>query len=134
MTELQELTVLNTKKAFSSFSVNDIPSAKDFYGKVLGLEVSSGPEGTLVVPLSGDTKALMYPKPNHEPATFTVLNFPVESVEKAVEDLSRRGVQFEVYNEPSLRTDARGISRGNGPTIAWFKDPAGNILSVVEAA
>jgi predicted enzyme related to lactoylglutathione lyase len=126
--------MLNTKKAFSSFSVNDIPRAKEFYGKTLGLELSSGPEGTLVVPLSGDTKALMYPKPNHEPATFTVLNFPVESVEKAVEELSRRGVRVEVYNEPSLKTDARGISRGNGPTIAWFKDPAGNILSVVEAA
>jgi predicted enzyme related to lactoylglutathione lyase len=126
--------MLNTKKAFSSFSVNDIPRAKEFYGKTLGLEVSSAPEGTLVVPLSGDTKALMYPKPDHEPATFTVLNFPVESVEKAVEELSRRGVRFEVYNEPSLKTDARGISRGNGPTIAWFKDPAGNILSVVEAA
>jgi catechol 2,3-dioxygenase-like lactoylglutathione lyase family enzyme len=126
--------MLNTKKAFSSFSVNDIPKAKEFYGKTLGLDLSSGPEGTLVVPLSGDTKALMYPKPNHEPATFTVLNFPVESVEKAVEELSRRGVRFEVSNEPSLKTDARGISRGNGPTIAWFKDPAGNILSVVEAA
>ncbi|MGA3227640.1 MAG: VOC family protein [Acidobacteriaceae bacterium] len=126
--------MLNTKKAFSSFSVNDIPKAKEFYCKTLGLDLSSGPEGTLVVPLSGDTKALMYPKPNHEPATFTVLNFPVESVEEAVEELSRRGVRFEVYNEPSLKTDARGISRGNGPTIAWFKDPAGNILSVVEAA
>jgi predicted enzyme related to lactoylglutathione lyase len=126
--------MLNTKKAFSSFSVNDIPKAKEFYGKTLGLDLSSGPEGTLVVPLSGDTKALMYPKPNHEPATFTVLNFPVESVEEAVEELSRRGVRFEVYNEPSLKTDARGISRGNGPTIAWFKDPAGTILSVVEAA
>jgi catechol 2,3-dioxygenase-like lactoylglutathione lyase family enzyme len=126
--------MLNTKKAFSSFSVNDISKAEEFYGRTLGLPLSSGPEGTLVVPLSGDAKALMYPKPDHEPATFTVLNFPVESVEKAVEDLSRRGVRFEIYNEPNLKTDARGISRGNGPTIAWFKDPAGNILSVVEAA
>jgi len=126
--------MLDTSKAFSSFSVNDIEKAKEFYGKTLGLQVSGGPEGTLVVPLSGDTKALMYPKPNHQAATFTVLNFPVESVDKAVEDLSRRGVRFEVYNEPNLKTDARGISRGNGPTIAWFKDPAGNILSVLEAA
>ena len=77
-----------------------------------------GPEGTLVVPLSGGTKALMYPKPNHQPATFTVLNFPVDSVEKAVDELSQRGVRFEIYNEPNLKTDARGISRGNGPTIA----------------
>jgi predicted enzyme related to lactoylglutathione lyase len=126
--------VLNTNKAFSSFSVNDIQKAKKFYGKTLGLEVSSGPEGTLVVPLSGDAKALMYPKANHQPASFTVLNFPVESVETAVDELSRRGVRFEVYNEPNLKTDARGISRGHGPTIAWFKDPAGNILSVLEAA
>jgi catechol 2,3-dioxygenase-like lactoylglutathione lyase family enzyme len=127
-------SMLNVKKAFSSFLVNDIQKAREFYGKTLGLELSSGPEGTLVVPLSGGTKALMYPKPNHRPATFTVLNFPVDSVEKAVDELSQRGVRFEVYNEPYLKTDARGISRGNGPTIAWFKDPAGNILSVLEAA
>jgi catechol 2,3-dioxygenase-like lactoylglutathione lyase family enzyme len=126
--------MLNPKQAFSSFSVNDIEKAREFYGKTLGLEVSSGPEGTLVVPLSGGTKALMYPKPNHKPATFTVLNFPVESVDKAVEELSQRGVRFEVYNDPNLKTDGRGIMRGNGPTIAWFKDPAGNILSVLEAA
>ena len=126
--------MLNTNKAFSSFSVNDIQKAREFYGKTLGLELSSGPEGTLVVPLSGGTKALMYPKSNHQPATFTVLNFPIDSVEKAVDELSQRGVRFEVYNEPNLKTDARGISRGSGPTIAWFKDPAGNILSVLEAA
>ena len=107
--------------------MNDIQKAREFYGKTLGLELSSGPEGTLVVPLSGGTKALMYPKPNHQPATFTVLNFPVESVEKAVDELSQRGVRFEVYNEPNLKTDAHGISRGNGPTIAWFKDPAGKL-------
>jgi hypothetical protein len=75
----------------------------------------------------------MYPKPNHQPASFTVLNFPVDSVDKAVDELSQRGVRFEVYDEPGLKTDGRGISRGNGPTIAWFKDPAGNILSVLEA-
>jgi catechol 2,3-dioxygenase-like lactoylglutathione lyase family enzyme len=126
--------MLNTNKAFSSFSVNDIQKAKEFYSKTLGLQVAGGPEGILVVPLSGGTKALMYPKSNHQPATFTVLNFPVDSVEKAVDELSQRGVRFEIYNEPSLKTDARGISRGNGPTIAWFKDPAGNILSVLEAA
>jgi catechol 2,3-dioxygenase-like lactoylglutathione lyase family enzyme len=126
--------MLNTSKAFSSFSVNDIPKARDFYGNTLGLEVSRGSEGTLVVPLSGGATALMYPKPNHQPATFTVLNFPVDSVEKAVDELSKRGVRFEIYNEPNLKTDARGISRGNGPTIAWFKDPAGNILSVLEVA
>jgi predicted enzyme related to lactoylglutathione lyase len=126
--------MLNTGKAFSSFSVNDIAKAKDFYGKTLGLEVSSGPEGTLVLELNNSAKAMMYPKPNHQPATFTVLNFPVDNVDQAVDDLSKRGVRFEIYNEPNLKTDQRGISRGNGPTIAWFKDPAGNILSVLEAA
>jgi catechol 2,3-dioxygenase-like lactoylglutathione lyase family enzyme len=124
--------MLDIKKAFSSFSVDDIQKAKEFYSGTLGLEVTSGPEGTLVVPLSGSTKALLYPKPNHRPATFTVLNFPVESVEKAVDELTRRGVRFEIYNEPNLKTDTQGISRGRGPTIAWFKDPAGNILSVLE--
>jgi catechol 2,3-dioxygenase-like lactoylglutathione lyase family enzyme len=126
--------MLNANNAFSSFSVNDIQKAREFYGKTLGIEVNPGPEGTLVLHLAGSNKALMYPKQNHKPATFTVLNFPVENVEKAVDELSGRGVQFETYNEPNLKTDARGISRGNGPTIAWFKDPAGNILSVLEAA
>ena len=124
--------MLNANQAFSSFSVDNIRKAQEFYGKTLGLELARGPEGTLVVPLSGGAKALMYPKPNHQPATFTVLNFPVDSVEEAVEELSQRGVRFEIYDEPNLKTDAQGISRGNGPTIAWFKDPAGNILSVLE--
>jgi len=123
--------MLNAKKALSSFSVDNIQKAKDFYGKTLGLELSAGPKGTLVL---SEAKTLIYPKPNHEPATFTVLNFPVDDVEKTVDELSKRGVRFEVYNESNLKTDARGISRGNGPTIAWFKDPAGNILSVLEAA
>jgi predicted enzyme related to lactoylglutathione lyase len=126
--------MLNPSKAFSSFSVNDIQKAKEFYGKTLGVELSSGPEGTVELKLAGGAKALMYPKPNHQPATFTVLNFPVPSVEKAVDELNQRGVRFEVYNESNLKTDQRGISRGNGPTIAWFKDPAGNILSILEAA
>jgi predicted enzyme related to lactoylglutathione lyase len=126
--------MLNPSKAFSSFSVNDIQKAKEFYGETLGIELSGGPEGKLVLTVAGATKALMYPKPNHQPATFTVLNFPVDSVETTVDELSKRGVRFEVYNEPNLKTDGRGISRGNGPTIAWFKDPAGNILSVLEAA
>ena len=90
-------------KVLSSFSVNDIQKAKDFYGKTLGLEVSAGPEGTLVL---RKAKTLIYPKPNHQPATFTVLNFPVDNVEKAVDELSKRGVRFEVYNEPNLKTDA----------------------------
>jgi catechol 2,3-dioxygenase-like lactoylglutathione lyase family enzyme len=123
--------MLNAKKALGSFSVDDIQKAKDFYGKTLGLQLAAGPEGTLIL---SEAKTLIYPKPNHEPATFTVLNFLVDNVEKAADELTKRGVQFEVYNEPNVKTDARGISRGNGPTIAWFKDPAGNILSVLEAA
>lgn len=126
--------MLKSSKAISSFSVNDILKAKEFYGNTLGLDVSNGPEGTLVLNLGGGTRTILYPKPNHEPATFTVLNFPVDSVEKAVEELGELGVRFEVYNEQNLKTDSRGISRGNGPTIAWFKDPSGNILSVLEAA
>ena len=124
--------MLKTNNAFSSFSVNDIAKAKEFYGQTLGLEISGGPEDTLVLNLPGGTKTLMYPKPNHQAATFTVLNFPVQNVEKAVDDLTKRGVHFETYNEPNLKTDQRGIFRGGGPVIAWFKDPAGNILSVLE--
>src|ERR1700745_3855368 len=105
--------MLNPNKAFSSFSVNDIQKAREFYGKTLGVEVSSGPDAAL---FPAGAKALRTPKPNHHPATFTVLNFPVDSVEKTVDELNQRGVQFEVYNEPNLKTDARGISRGNGRT------------------
>ena len=123
--------MLDENRAISSFSVNDTRKAKEFYGKTLGLDVSAGPEGTLVL---SKAKTLIYPKPNHQPATFTVLNFPVDNVEKAVDELNKRGVRFEIYNEANLKTDPRGIARGNGPTIAWFKDPAGNILSVLEAA
>jgi predicted enzyme related to lactoylglutathione lyase len=118
-------------QAFSSFSANDIPKAKEFYGGTLGLEASES-QGLLTLKLAGGNMVMIYPKPNHTPATFTVLNFPVESVDKAVNELTSRGVHFEIYNEPNLKTDARGILRGNGPVIAWFKDPAGNILSVLE--
>jgi catechol 2,3-dioxygenase-like lactoylglutathione lyase family enzyme len=124
--------MLNPSRAFASYSVNDIAKAKDFYGKTLGLNSSGGPEGTLVLNLSNGTRVLMYPKPNHQPATFTVLNFPVPSVDSAVEELTQKGVRFEKYNSPDLKTDEKGIMRGNGPVIAWFKDPAGNILSVLE--
>jgi len=124
--------LLKQGKAFSSFSVNDVPKAKDFYGKTLGLDVSES-NGLLRLHLGPGNEALAYPKPNHAPATFTILNFPVESVEQAVDELSQRGVRFEHYNERDVQTDAKGISRGSGPVIAWFKDPAGNILSVVEA-
>jgi predicted enzyme related to lactoylglutathione lyase len=123
--------MLEKSKAFSGFSANDIQRAKEFYGRTLGLEVSES-HGLLNLRLAGGTTVLIYPKPNHVPATFTVLNFPVDSVDKAVDELTKRGVRFQIYNEPDLKTDERGIFRGGGPVIAWFKDPAGNILSVLE--
>jgi predicted enzyme related to lactoylglutathione lyase len=123
--------MLKESKAFSSFSVDDIDKAKDFYGGTLGLEISSGPEGTLMMHFADGASVLMYPKPNHSPATFTVLNFPVENVDEAVEGLTKRGVRFESYDEP-IKTDEKGIYSGAGPKIAWFKDPAGNTLSVLE--
>ena len=126
--------MLEKSKAFNSFSVNDTKKAKEFYSRTLGLEVSES-DGMLDLHLSGGGNVLIYPKPNHTPASFTVLNFPVDSVDKTVDELTRRGVHFEIYNEPNLKTGTKGISRGNGgPTIAWFKDPAGNILSVLEAS
>jgi catechol 2,3-dioxygenase-like lactoylglutathione lyase family enzyme len=118
-------------KAFSSFSVNDIQKAKEFYGGTLGLEVLES-DGMLTLHIAGGTNLLVYPKPNHTPATFTILNFPVDNVEDAVEELTKRGVRFEIYDMDELKTDEKGIFRGEGPKIAWFKDPAGNILSVLE--
>jgi catechol 2,3-dioxygenase-like lactoylglutathione lyase family enzyme len=118
-------------KAFSGFSVNDAQKAKEFYGQTLGLEVSES-YGLLRLHIAGGTTILMYPKENHTPATFTILNFPVPNIEQAVDELVRRGVRFESYNDGGLVTDERGIFRGGGPKIAWFKDPAGNLLSVLE--
>ena len=124
--------MLRDSPAFSGFSVDDLQKAKDFYGRTLGLEVTDEPMGLIALNLAGGAKVLVYPKPNHAPATFTILNFPVPSVDKAVDALGKRGVRFEVYDAADLKTDAKGIMRGNGPTIAWFRDPAGNILSVLE--
>lgn len=123
--------MLKESKAFSGFSVDDTGKAREFYGRTLGLAVSES-HGMLTLHLAGGTSVLIYPKQNHAPATFTVLNFPVDDVDEAVDDLTRRGVRFETYDEPGLKTDERGIFRGGGPTIAWFRDPAGNILSVLE--
>ena len=121
--------MLETNKAFSSFSVNDLEKAKQFYGQTLGLKVKESPEGLELHP--GQQSIFIYPKPNHEPATFTVLNFQVNNIDAVVDDLKQKGVNFEHY-EGEIKTDTKGIHRDNGPTIAWFKDPAGNILSVVE--
>jgi predicted enzyme related to lactoylglutathione lyase len=120
--------------AFSGFSVDNVQKAKKFYGQTLGLEVAEVPEmeDLLELHLGGGGTVMIYPKPDHKPATFTILNFPVDDVEKAVDELTQRGVRFEHY-EGDIKTDKKGISRGNGgPSIAWFKDPAGNILSVLE--
>ena len=125
--------MLGDSKAFSGFSVNDIEKAKEFYSRTLGLKVSET-NGLLTLHLAGGSNVLIYPKPNHTPATFTVLNFPVDDMDQAVDELTKRGVRFEIYDLPDIKTDKKGIMRGNGPSIAWFKDPAGNILSVIETS
>lgn len=126
--------MLTQSHAFSGFSVDNIPRAREFYEQTLGLDVSES-DGMLTLHLAGGNAVLVYPKPTHTPATFTVLNFPVESVEAEVDELTKRGVRFERYDQPELKTDSKGISRGGGgPVIAWFKDPAGNIFSVLEEA
>ena len=121
--------MFTAKEAFASFSVNDLQSAKEFYTQKLGLTVSQSPEG-LDLNVSGE-RVFIYPKPNHTPASFTVLNFIVDDIEKAVDELKQMGVRFEKY-EGELKTDEKGIHRNGGPIIAWFKDPAGNILSVLQ--
>src|SRR4029077_864982 len=124
--------MLKNSKAFSGFSANDIAKEKEFYAGTLGLDVSES-QGILTLRLAGDNNVIIYPKPNYVPATFTVLNFPVDDVDLAVNELKKRGVRFESYDLPEIKTDENGIRRGgNGPTVAWFKDPAGNILSVFE--
>lgn len=127
--------MFGNSKAFSGFSVDDLEKAKDFYGGTLGLNVSEtkmpGGYRLLALNIADGRRVLVYPKRNHAPATFTILNFPVGDVEEAVDELARRGVRFEQYAE--FKTDQKGISRAaGGPPIAWFKDPAGNILSVLE--
>ncbi len=118
-------------KAFSGFSVNDIGKAKEFYEQTLGLEVSES-NGLLDLHLGSGARVLVYPKDDHEPAVFTILNFPVADVDAAVDELKKRSVRFEMYDSPNLKTDEGGIFRDGGPNIAWFKDPAGNVLSVIE--
>jgi len=121
--------MFKSTKAFSGFSVNDIQKAKEFYNGILGIETSER-MGLLVLHIAGSNPIIAYPKPNHVPATFTILNFPVADVEKAVDELIAKGITFEQYSG-QLQTDAKGISHGK-PMIAWFKDPAGNILSVLD--
>lgn len=125
--------MLRTSPAFSGFTVDDVPAAKAFYTDVLGLDVSEA-HGMLTLHLGGDRDTLVYPKPDHTPATFTLLNFPVEDIDAAVDELTERGVQFAHYD--GLPQDDKGVLRGlahdRGPDIAWFTDPAGNILAVLQ--
>jgi predicted enzyme related to lactoylglutathione lyase len=117
-------------KAFSSFSVKDLDETKKFYGQTLGLEVSETVEG-LILKTGRDNDVFIYPKPDHAPATFTVLNFVVDDVDKAVDELTKVGIRFQIYDKGELKTDDRGVFQGK-PKIAWFKDPAGNFLSILE--
>jgi catechol 2,3-dioxygenase-like lactoylglutathione lyase family enzyme len=121
--------MLEHSRAYSGFSVNDIQQAKQFYGETLGLRVSEQ-NGMLTLHIAGDRDTLAYPKEDHTPATFTILNFPVDDVDRTVEELTERGVRFERYE--GFDQDEKGVFRGGGPLIAWFKDPAGNILSVIQ--
>jgi catechol 2,3-dioxygenase-like lactoylglutathione lyase family enzyme len=121
--------MLTNTKAFSGFAVPDLAKAKEFYGDTLGVKTSEE-YGLLTLHIAGDRDVLVYPKPDHAPATYTILNFPVDDIDNVVDELTARGVQFERYD--SMEQDERGIHRGGGPYIAWFKDPAGNILSVLQ--
>jgi catechol 2,3-dioxygenase-like lactoylglutathione lyase family enzyme len=118
-------------KAFSGFSVTDVAKAREFYGDTLGLKTSEE-NGLLTLHLAGDRDVIVYPKPNHTPASFTILNFPVDDIDRAVEELTSRGVRFERYD--GLEQDEKGIHRTGGPLIAWFTDPAGNVLSVLQTS
>jgi catechol 2,3-dioxygenase-like lactoylglutathione lyase family enzyme len=129
----RRIRMLKDSKAFSGFAVDDLAKARAFYGDTLGIETSED-NGLLTLHLAGDRPTLVYPKPDHEPAGYTILNFPVDDIDTAVDELTRAGVEFEHYDWADLRTDEKGIMRGNGPDIAWFKDPAGNIVSVLKAS
>jgi len=122
-----------TTGAFSGFSVDDIDAVRTFYGETLGLTVSTHEMGFLELQLGGGAKILIYSKPNHTPASFTILNFPAADVEAAVDDLNARGVMTKIPADDQLPSDSKGIVRGNGPDIAWFLDPAGNVLSVLNS-
>jgi predicted enzyme related to lactoylglutathione lyase len=121
--------MFESSKAFSGFAVNDLEAAKTFYSETLGVKVTEQ-NGLLTLHLAGGRDTLVYPKPDYTPATYTILNFPVDDVDAAVAELTRRGVIFERYE--GIEQDDKGVARGIGPAIAWFSDPAGNILSVLQ--
>jgi catechol 2,3-dioxygenase-like lactoylglutathione lyase family enzyme len=130
VTPFEEILMFKDNRAFSGFSSNDIAAAKRFYGETLGLEVTEE-NGMLTMKFPGGHTVLIYPKDDHQPATFTVLNIEVDDIDRAVDGLTAAGVTFEHYGEDAGQ-DERGIARDYGPPIAWFKDPAGNILSVIQ--
>lgn len=132
--------MLQKSKAFSSFSVDDAEKARKFYQEKLGVKTTTvkGMEdyGLFEIYIPGGNNVLVYPKENHQPATFTVLNFPVDNIDKTVDKLREKGVEFEHYDDEMIKTDKKGIARSDspekGPSVAWFKDPSGNILAVME--
>jgi catechol 2,3-dioxygenase-like lactoylglutathione lyase family enzyme len=124
-----EAVMFANTEAFSGFAVDDVEKAREFYGETLGLKTSEE-HGLMTLHIAGDRPTLVYPKPGHTPASYTILNFPVDDIDKAVDELAARGVQFERYD--GFDQDEKGIFRGEGPFIAWFRDPAGNVLSVLQ--
>ncbi|KQQ65154.1 VOC family protein [Microbacterium sp. Leaf320] len=131
------MTAFQTTHAFSGFSVDDIDAARSFYGDTLGLDVTTNAMGFLDISLPDGGSILVYAKPNHTPASFTILNFPVDDIDAAVDDLNGRGVVTKIYPDSEFATDDKGILRGGpdrGPDIAWFTDPAGNVLAVMSTA
>jgi len=123
--------VLQNSNAFSGFAVKDIAAANAFYSDTLDLAVTEE-NGMLTLHITGGRPILVYPKDDHIPANYTILNFPVDDVEATVDELTSRGVVFEKYEGTPYATDAKGVYRGGGPLIAWFTDPSGNVMSVVE--
>lgn len=128
--------MVNALDIFSGFSVNDIDAARAFYRDALGLDVTDGPMGNLDIALPSGGHVFVYQKPDHEPASFTILNLAVDDIDAAVDDLNAKGVVTTIYDDDALPTDEKGIARGKsvnqGPDIAWFRDPAGNVMSVLE--
>ncbi|GEP47383.1 VOC family protein [Microbacterium saccharophilum] len=127
--------MIRSAASFAGFSVDDIPAAEAFYRDVLGLQVETNGMGILEITMPGGWRAIAYPKADHVPASFTILNLLVDDIDAAVDQLNAQGVATKIYDDPDFGTDERGIARGNGgPDIAWFRDPAGNVLSVLVGA
>lgn len=124
--------MVKVNAAFSGFSIDDLEAAKQFYGEQLGFTVTENAMGFLEIDLPGGARVLAYTKPNHEPASYTMLNLDVDDVEAAVDELNAAGIVTKIYTDPDFGTDEKGIARGMGPDIAWFTDPAGNVISVLK--